>query len=246
MTFGEKIKQLLYTFEISPKELSDITGIHVSSIRSYVYEEVKKPRYENIRKIENALGVNLKEYYPKDKSWIIELKESEKTIIKKNKTTSRIRLRPFDNSIQIIENFKKNFDQNIKAKNISIKQLSKQCGISLNTLYYYLRGDGLPNVKTAIKIADYFQVSLDQLTGYECLEKKYDCEEVDMGIRVNMILQEANVSITELAKLTGVSRGCIEKYILGKVTFQRLDAVMRMAYVLEISIDTFVGHKKSF
>lgn len=245
MTFGENLKELLETFGISQEEISKMTGIHSSSISAYVTGKIKKPRYRNIHKIEKALGVNLEGFYPKKDIGRKDVKE----VPMPNKLTLKIRLKPFNYSIPFTLNFRNSFKSNIAKKKISIKQLSKISGISQGSLHSYLRGSTLPNLDVAIIIADCLGISLDELTGYdnECLARQYKIiegsEEISMGKRLDKILREAKVSKSEFAELTGISKVTIIKYTLGKLAVPRLDSVIYMAYVLEMSIDALVGHK---
>lgn len=247
MTFGENLKELLETFGISQEELSKLTGIHSSSISAYVNGKIKKPRYRNIHKIEKALGVNLEEFYTKKDRGRKDVEEV--SMQDSNKLTLKIRLKPFNYSIPFTLNFRNSFKSNIAKKKISIKQLSKISGISQGSLHSYLRGSTLPNLDVAIIIADCLGISLDELTGYdkECLARQYKIiegnEEISMGKRLDKILREAKVSKSEFAELTGISKVTIIKYTLGKLAVPRLDSVIYMAYVLEMSIDALVGHK---
>ena len=65
MTFGEKLKELLKTKEMSRNELSLKTEIYRSSISRYISGKVMKPQDRTIKKIEKAMEVDLKEYYSK-------------------------------------------------------------------------------------------------------------------------------------------------------------------------------------
>ncbi len=47
----------------------------------------------------------------------------------------------------------------------SCKVLSELCGLMPDAVRRYERGDARPTMETLIKLADYFEVSLDYLTG---------------------------------------------------------------------------------
>lgn len=63
----------------------------------------------------------------------------------------------------------KNFSDVLKelqnSKNLSIVQLSKECGLPYRTLQNYLLKLREPNLGALITLADYFDVSLDYLVG---------------------------------------------------------------------------------
>lgn len=50
-------------------------------------------------------------------------------------------------------------------RNLLQKNIAKDTGISLRAYRYYEKGERQPDSETLIKIADYFNVSLDYLTG---------------------------------------------------------------------------------
>ena len=54
-----------------------------------------------------------------------------------------------------------------EEKGLSMRQLSAQLGISYNTYSLYEKGDREPNIETLIKMADFFECSLDRLLGRE-------------------------------------------------------------------------------
>lgn len=58
MSIGNNIKKYRTIKELSQRELAKLTGISESSIRKYEHGE-RKPKIENLIKIERALGINL-------------------------------------------------------------------------------------------------------------------------------------------------------------------------------------------
>lgn len=52
-----------------------------------------------------------------------------------------------------------------KAKNVSQKQLAIDTGLSLRAFQYYESGKQVPSMNVLIKLADYFDVSVDYLVG---------------------------------------------------------------------------------
>lgn len=53
----------------------------------------------------------------------------------------------------------------MNSKKITQKQLADILGLSRSAIYKYQEGKAEPNIETLIKIADYFDVSLDYLCG---------------------------------------------------------------------------------
>ncbi len=61
-----------------------------------------------------------------------------------------------------------------KEKKISQKEIAEKINISQRAYAHYEKGDREPNIETMIRLADYYKVSLDYLTGR--YEKKYNNE----------------------------------------------------------------------
>ena len=52
-----------------------------------------------------------------------------------------------------------------ECKGMNRKALSECCGLSKNTVARYERGQRTPNIEQAKALADFFEVSLDELCG---------------------------------------------------------------------------------
>ena len=58
-----------------------------------------------------------------------------------------------------------NFKQIRKAHNLTQEQLSKESKISQSSISLWENEERTPNIKDCIKLADYYQISLDELVG---------------------------------------------------------------------------------
>lgn len=65
------------------------------------------------------------------------------------------------------EIFIKNLKNLFKEHKINLNILSKAINVPYNTLYYYLNGTREVKIETLCKIADFFDISLDELCGRE-------------------------------------------------------------------------------
>ena len=54
-----------------------------------------------------------------------------------------------------------------ERRGMNRRALSELVGISKNMVSRYERGERLPDIKTAMEIADFFEFSLDDLCGHE-------------------------------------------------------------------------------
>ncbi|KXS42559.1 MULTISPECIES: helix-turn-helix domain-containing protein [unclassified Candidatus Frackibacter] len=61
--------------------------------------------------------------------------------------------------------FKKRFKKLRKRNNLTQKELAQHLNLAPSTISFYEVGERTPDYKTLIKIADYFDVSLDYLFG---------------------------------------------------------------------------------
>lgn len=65
------------------------------------------------------------------------------------------------------EKFIKNLKKLLKENKTNINRLSSDIGIPANTLYYYIRSLREIRLENMCKIADYFDIILDELCGRE-------------------------------------------------------------------------------
>lgn len=59
--------------------------------------------------------------------------------------------------------FSKNLKQLRERRRISCRVLSELCGLSKNSIARYERGERMPSLSDAAVLADFFQVTLDDL-----------------------------------------------------------------------------------
>lgn len=52
-----------------------------------------------------------------------------------------------------------------KENNLSQEQIAEKINVSQRAYAHYEKGDRQPNIETMIKLADYYKISLDYLTG---------------------------------------------------------------------------------
>lgn len=67
------------------------------------------------------------------------------------------------NYVYYSDNFRENFIKLRKNAGLSIEQLAKKTGISVQCFKQYERGVSVPNTRILLTIADFFRVPLDAL-----------------------------------------------------------------------------------
>lgn len=93
------------------------------------------------------------------------------------------------------------YEKLLSERNVTNYRVSKDTGITQTTLSEWKKGKITPKTDTLQKIADYFNVSLDYLTGntdYERWEDKYNMNGV---LREDVLKYEAGVKIPVLGKV---------------------------------------------
>lgn len=68
--------------------------------------------------------------------------------------------------------FGRNLERIRKEKKISQTRLGQELGLTQQMISSYEKGASSPNVEILIKVADYFQLSIDELVGYS-VEHQY-------------------------------------------------------------------------
>ncbi len=68
-----------------------------------------------------------------------------------------------------------------KAKGLSQQKLGKEIGLARNTICQYESGNRVPDVDTLIKIAQYFNISVDYLLGLT--DSLYTAEDYANGVK---------------------------------------------------------------
>lgn len=56
-----------------------------------------------------------------------------------------------------------NFEKIIKSKNLTAYKVAKDCGISRPIFTYWKQGRNTPSLKSMVKIANYLNVSIEEL-----------------------------------------------------------------------------------
>ena len=86
--------------------------------------------------------------------------------------------------------FKKKLEELRKSKGITQKDLAKDLGVSRTTIGYYESGERLPDIETAVKIADYFDITCDELI------RGIKTENVDINKKLG--LSEVSIAVLEM------------------------------------------------
>lgn len=125
-----------------------------------------------------------------------------------------------------------------QSKNLSQQELSDTLNIGRSTLANYEQGKREPNFDTIKKVANYFNVSVDYLFGYnDCCDNSCTC-----GTRIKEALRIRGMKQSELAKKTGISKSMISEYLHDKYE-PKQGNVQLIAEALNIPINYLLGQE---
>lgn len=132
-------------------------------------------------------------------------------------------------------------DDLMLEKDMSTFQLSKEMNMDYKQLSNYVKGRFSPSLKSAIKLADFFQCSLDYLCGLTDHRTFYNYSTPDFLFfeRYKKILKERNITHYKLAKETDINVNDLRLWKHGKIP--TLYNLIKIADYLSISIDGLIG-----
>lgn len=107
----------------------------------------------------------------------------------------------------------------LEENNITQLQLAKEIGVSNVTISRYLSGERRPQIDVAIKMANFFDVSLDYLMGISSIRKFTDGKLLDENL---LKLQESIKSsglVKDFSSLSNNQLNLIQKLIIANKDF---------------------------
>ena len=141
----------------------------------------------------------------------------------------------------ILSKFVESLSELIFQSNISVAELSEKLNCEKATIYRYLRGEKMPSVEMAIKMADFFSCSVDYLLGLE--EEKYPrnfkpCPTFQE--RLPVLCEKLKTNKYQIQKKTGVAESAIYGWQKG-TTSPNIDTLVKMAQAFDCSVEFILG-----
>ena len=140
--------------------------------------------------------------------------------------------------------FAEELRDNIEFEEVALVEIAYRCRIRAELISNYLNGRCLPNPYNLSKLAEYFEVTVNELLGYDYADDDtlvgldiqytfYDEDEFAMHIRnrLDAEMRYRNIDIKELAERTGFNPHTIKGW-LGKL--QKRPSLIRTADLLKI------------
>lgn len=98
------------------------------------------------------------------------------------------------------------FEKLLKEHGLTAYKLAKETGVTTATLTSWKQGKYIPKTEKLQKIADYFDVSVDYLTGKSEFRNSYEEFEAKKSVTalINSRLKEMNITVEELAEKANI------------------------------------------
>ena len=139
--------------------------------------------------------------------------------------------------------FQERLQELLIENELSRLQLSKKIGISFETLNGYFNKNFYPELSVAIKIANYFNCSLQYLMGLTDEYKCYDKNELSFIDALKNLMKAKNISIEKLMKSLNMSEANYYRW-KKKDNKPAMQSLIAIAKYFDVSIDYLVGRTK--
>ncbi len=143
-----------------------------------------------------------------------------------------------------MSNFVERLNSLLKERNLSIRQLSREVGISSSQLSKYSTGYYEPSLSNALKLADYFSCSLDYLFGLEPFRQNaYFYREPDKKVfveRFKELVERRKTNFNRISKHTYLNRNTIYNWET-TANFPKVGILVKLAQELNVSIEFLIG-----
>ncbi len=127
-------------------------------------------------------------------------------------------------------------------KGIKIFNLAELTGIDDGTLSKYANDISVPTVKNLVKLANYFECSLDYIIGLTDKYIKMPAKSEDKSLfysRYESLLKEYNITHYKLTKILGFSISNLQNWKKGTLPY--IETLIKLAQYLCVSLDYLVG-----
>lgn len=132
----------------------------------------------------------------------------------------------------------------MEEKHINARFLAQYLELSVISIHRWLKGDYSLLLPTAVKIANFFNCSLDYLFGRSddfSTNIYIECPSFD--IQFKKVLEEQKISQYKLTKSKLISGGNIDNWLNKKQT-PHIESIIKLADYLNVTMDYLVGREK--
>lgn len=144
----------------------------------------------------------------------------------------------------MLSNFVDRFSYLLKTKNLTFRELERAINISSSQLSKYASGNYEPSLKNSLKIATYFNCSLDFLFGLTYIPNKYKSfKKADANKfceRLENLIALRKTNINRISKNIYVNRNAIYKWKKDKI-FPKIGIIANLSKELDTTIEYLIG-----
>ncbi len=130
----------------------------------------------------------------------------------------------------------------LEEENLSDRKLANVLGISSSPICNWKKGKQIPTLENAVKIADYFNCSLDYLFGLVEIDEKDSFLKGNFNLRLKKILKDKKLTQKQLNEATGFNNVNTNGW-LNKNVQPDMPTVIRLAEYLNVSLDYLAGRE---
>lgn len=128
-------------------------------------------------------------------------------------------------------------------KDINIVELAKEVNIRNSMLYKYMHGEYLPTLQNLVKLANYFDCTINFLIGLSDNPKQYKFTETFdkrvFFVRYCELLDKHNISHYALSKKLNFAKSSYRNWKNGIIPY--LDTLYEIAKYFDFSVDYLIG-----
>ena len=138
-------------------------------------------------------------------------------------------------------NFVETLKELLIENNLMQKDFAAKIEIKPSTITQYLSGHQLPTLEIAVKIAAYFNCTMDYLFGEEDIAKvKVFRKCPPFNTRFRFLMKHFKKTQVELNKTAHISKSAIYYWLSGK-RVPAMDSIIKLAKFFNCSIDFVIG-----
>lgn len=139
-----------------------------------------------------------------------------------------------------MNSFQESLNDLLKEKGISRLKLANAIGISSTTINGYFNNDYYPQIEIAIKMAKFFDCSLDYLFGLSNIKKIVNKNNKSFFENFNFLIKQNNKSIAKTLKELQMSEYNYYRWKSGD--FPKTINIISIAKYFDVSIDYLIGY----
>lgn len=139
--------------------------------------------------------------------------------------------------------FQESLKELLDDNKISRLQLAKNIGIDYSTINGYFNKNYYPHLDIAIKIANYFECSLDYLFGLSLNKENENTNNLTFFETLNLLIKDSKYSLRQIFKDMKISLANYFRWRDG--IMPKTSVILDIAKYFNVGIDYLVGNKQN-